>query len=81
VSKWASAQARQGEASAIGLRSNREIGVAIGILMFQYGVTEQAAFDLLRVTSQHQHRKLRQIAAEVAFSGELPTPPERANHR
>ena len=56
----------------IALQSNREIGVAIGILMSRYAMTEQAAFDLLRVTSQHQHRKLRDIAAEMVFTGELP---------
>jgi transcriptional regulator with GAF, ATPase, and Fis domain len=54
------------------LQSNREIGMAIGILMVRYGLTDQAAFDLLRVTSQHQHRKLREIAAATVYSGELP---------
>ena len=57
------------------LQSNREIGVAIGILMSRCGLTEQAAFDLLRLTSQHQHRKLRDVAAEIVYTGELP--PER----
>lgn len=60
------------------LRTNREIGMAIGILMVRYGLTDQAAFDLLRVTSQHEHRKLRDIAAETVYSGELPQREERA---
>ena len=60
------------------LASNREIGVAIGILMSRYGLTEHAAFDLLRVTSQHHHRKLREIAAETIFTGELPPDPVAA---
>ena len=60
------------------LQSNREIGMAVGILMVRYGLTDQAAFDLLRVTSQHEHRKLREIAAETVYSGELPQRPERA---
>jgi GAF domain-containing protein len=60
------------------LRTNREIGMAVGILMVRYGLTDQAAFDLLRVTSQHEHRKLREIAAETVYSGELPKRPERA---
>ena len=59
------------------LQTNREIGMAVGILMARYGLTDQAAFDLLRVTSQHQHRKLRDIAAETVFSGELPQRSER----
>ena len=54
------------------LQSNREIGMAIGILMARYGLTDHAAFDLLRVTSQHEHRKLREVAAETVYSGELP---------
>jgi GAF domain-containing protein len=54
------------------LQSNREIGMAVGILMVRYGLTDQAAFDMLRVTSQHEHRKLRDIAAETVYSGELP---------
>jgi GAF domain-containing protein len=54
------------------LRTNREIGMAVGILMVRYGLTDQAAFDLLRVTSQREHRKLREIAAETVYSGELP---------
>jgi transcriptional regulator with GAF, ATPase, and Fis domain len=54
------------------LQSNREIGMAIGILMVRYGLTDHAAFDLLRVTSQHEHRKLRDIAAETVYCGELP---------
>jgi GAF domain-containing protein len=60
------------------LRTNREIGMAVGILMVRYGLTDQAAFDLLRVTSQREHRKLRDIAAEAVYSGELPQRPERA---
>jgi GAF domain-containing protein len=60
------------------LQSNREIGMAIGILMVRHSLTDQAAFDLLRVTSQHQHRKLRDIAAETVFSGELPQRDELA---
>jgi transcriptional regulator with GAF, ATPase, and Fis domain len=59
------------------LQSNREIGMAVGILMVRYGLTDQAAFDLLRVTSQHEHRKLRDIAAETVYSGELPQRPGR----
>lgn len=60
------------------LQSNREIGMAVGILMVRYSLTDQAAFDLLRVTSQKEHRKLREIAAETVYSGELPQRTERA---
>lgn len=57
----------------IALMTNRKIGVAIGVLMARSGVTDQQAFDLLRVTSQHCHVKLRDIAEYVVMTGELPT--------
>ena len=53
------------------LDSNREIGVAMGILMHQRGFTRQQAFDVLRVASQNSNRKLAQIAADVADTGTL----------
>jgi GAF domain-containing protein len=56
----------------IGLVSNRDIGVAVGVLMTRHRVTDQEAFDMLRVSSQRHHRKLRDIAAEVALTGLLP---------
>lgn len=54
------------------LDSNRLIGTALGILMTTLHVTSDQAFSLLRVTSQHTHRKLRDIADEVVFTGVLP---------
>lgn len=54
------------------LDSNREIGIAIGMLMAKGGVTREQAFGLLRVASQHSNRKLRDIAAQVADTGTLP---------
>jgi len=56
------------------LASNREIGVAIGIVMSQQLVTREQAFDLLRMASQHKHRKLRDVAADVAETGRLDYP-------
>lgn len=57
------------------LGSNREIGVAIGILMSRHRITQQQAFDLLRMASQHSQRKLRDIASDVAETGMLDFPP------
>ena len=60
------------------LDSNRRIGAAIGVLMAMHKVTEDQAFDMLRVASQLLHRKLRDIAAEVVEVGALPDlPPAR----
>ena len=55
--------------------SNREIGMAMGVLMSRHALTQSQAFDLLRIASQHSHRKLRDIAAEVVETGMLELPP------
>jgi hypothetical protein len=55
-----------------GLVSNREIGMAIGVLMTSCRITDQQAFDMLRPASRHHHRKLRDVPAEVVLTGELP---------
>lgn len=66
------------------LESSRTIGVALGVLMSARKVTQDQAFNLLRVASQNLHRKLRAVAAEVVETGTLPdlrvrTPP-REDH-
>lgn len=58
------------------LETSREIGTAMGILMAQEKITREQAFDLLRIASQHTHRKLAAIAAEVADTGLLPGRPD-----
>jgi ANTAR domain/GAF domain len=68
---------RRGETAAHltrALESNREIGVAMGVLMAQHKISRDQAFNLLRITSQHTHRKLSQIAADVADTGTLDLP-------
>lgn len=57
------------------VESNREIGVAMGILMANKRLTQEQAFTSLRVASQHLHRKLRDIAADVIYTGALPEHP------
>lgn len=57
------------------LASNREIGVAMGILMASHAVTREQAFDLLRITSQNTNRKLVAIATDVADTGVFELPP------
>lgn len=54
------------------LETNREIGVAMGILMANGRLTSQQAFDQLRTASQNFNRKLHAIAADVAVTGALP---------
>jgi GAF domain-containing protein len=72
----AKAQAQQtAQDLVIALKNSREIGVAMGIVMAYQKVTRDQAFDLLRIASQHTHRKLSQIATEVADTGALPSVP------
>ena len=56
------------------LQSNREIGVAMGILMQEQRFTRQEAFDVLRVASQNSNRKLADVASDVADTGTLTIP-------
>lgn len=54
------------------LSSSRQIGAAVGILMAAHKVTADDAFEMLRHTSQHLNRKLRDIADDVTQTGQLP---------
>ncbi|HET7801999.1 MAG TPA: ANTAR domain-containing protein [Humibacillus xanthopallidus] len=63
------------------LVSNREIGTAMGVLMTRHRVTRDQAFDLLRMASQNSNRKLRDVALEVAETGELRLPAVRRGER
>jgi AmiR/NasT family two-component response regulator len=53
------------------LQSSRAIGTAVGILTERHKMTAEEAFQALVAVSQHVHRKLRDIAADLIFSGEL----------
>src|SRR5947209_4388608 len=54
------------------LLSRDVIGQAKGILMERLHLTPDQAFEELRTMSQHQNKKLRDIAAELAETGEWP---------
>lgn len=53
------------------LETNREIGVAMGILMQRHQISRDEAFDVLRTASQDSNRKLSAVAGEVADTGIL----------
>jgi tetrahydromethanopterin S-methyltransferase subunit F len=55
----------------VGLRTNRRIGAAIGIVMSEYRLSIDAAFELLRTISQHTNRKVRDLAEDVLYTGTL----------
>jgi hypothetical protein len=50
-----------------GLTSNRVIGKAMGILMALHDISDDAAFDMLRKTSQASNVKLTEVAAHIVF--------------
>jgi AmiR/NasT family two-component response regulator len=58
----------------VALQSNRNIGMAIGILMTRFTITEQESFDLLRMVSQRGHRKLYSVALDVIDTGTIEMP-------
>ena len=55
------------------LENRDRIGQAKGILIATHKLTSDDAFDLLRRTSQHLNRKLRDVADHVVSTGQLPT--------
>lgn len=58
----------------VSLRNGRRIGMAMGILIERLRITEDAAFALLKTTSQRTNVKLRDIAERILVTGELPAP-------
>jgi DNA-binding response OmpR family regulator/two-component sensor histidine kinase len=56
----------------IAVTTNRQIGMAVGVLMAREKITSERAFDMLRRQSTRTNRKLREIAEEVALTGQLP---------
>lgn len=65
----------------VALSRSRQIGTAVGILMARNLVTAEEAFEQLRSASQHLNRKLRDLAAEVQQTGELPATDQVQAHR
>jgi AmiR/NasT family two-component response regulator len=56
--------------AALGIRET--IGQAEGILIERERITPDQAFDVLRRASQHLNIKLREVAAYVVETGEVP---------
>jgi AmiR/NasT family two-component response regulator len=55
-----------------GLATRDVIGQAKGILMERYRIGADEAFDRLRVASQHLNRKVHDLAADLASTGQWP---------
>ena len=54
------------------LQGNRQIGIAVGILMARRNLTRDQALDVLRYATQRSDRTLQDVAAEVADTGAEP---------
>lgn len=54
------------------IATRQGIGEAIGILMNRYKIPRGEAFEMLKKSSQARNIKLRDVAAEVVETGELP---------
>ena len=52
------------------------IGQALGILIERHRLTPDAAFEILRASSQHHNCKLRVLADHLVATGELPDRPQ-----
>lgn len=70
---WSSARHQANMAEA--LRTRDLIGQAKGILMATRHLSEDQAFEELREASQRLNMKLRDIAADVTYTGAPPAPP------
>jgi hypothetical protein len=56
----------------VALSSSRTIGTAVGVLVERHRLTEDRAFDLLRLSSMRTNRKLVDVARDLVECGELP---------
>lgn len=54
----------QEEDLATGLKQNREISIAIGILMERYSITAEDAFEILRAHARKTRRKVSDVAQD-----------------
>jgi GAF domain-containing protein len=59
------AQSERADQLQAGLETNREIGVAVGLLMATHRISSDEAFAILSSASQRLNRKLRDIAAGI----------------
>lgn len=57
----------------LALEGNRTIGAAVGVLMALDNLTYEQGLEQLTIASQHRNRKLRDIAADVLYTGEIAT--------
>jgi hypothetical protein len=77
----AMAGAQKHDEMVAGLETRDLIGQAKGILMERYKIDAVRAFALLVRASQHSNRKLRDVAAQLAVTGEIAEASRVPSHR
>ncbi|HEX3002831.1 MAG TPA: GAF and ANTAR domain-containing protein [Angustibacter sp.] len=75
VSLGGSSSHEEARTLAEGMASNREIGMAIGLLMASHGLGAEEAFATLRKASSHLNRKISAIARELVANEGVHLPP------
>ena len=63
--------AAQTETLQLALKSRDIIGQAMGILMERHGITDREAFQRLSTASQNLNVRLKDVADQVVFTGEV----------
>jgi AmiR/NasT family two-component response regulator len=58
------------------LVSNRQIGMAMGILMERHRLTQEQAFERLRDLSMRGNVKLRDVAERIIYTGDTQQVPD-----
>lgn len=53
------------------LNENREVSMAVGLIMERRRLGRQQAFDLLRSTARSQRRRIGEVAQELLAAAEL----------
>ena len=66
------ADAQEIENLTIAVDRRTTIGVALGMVMERFGMSQSNAFSLLKRLSSHSNRKLYDVAFEIAATGKVP---------
>jgi GAF domain-containing protein len=78
LTSMALSTAQHAEQAEATIESRNQIGQAQGILMERFSIDASRALAVLKRMSRHSHRTLREVAAEIAATGDLPDTSEPA---
>lgn len=75
------ADAQQIDNLGVAVDRRTTIGVALGMVMERFGISQASAFNLLKRLSSHTNRKLYEVALELSNTGKLPADPQSPRPR